>query len=70
MRTLQARSQNPLPRILDDVERGESVIITRRMGAPMNIEADALLKLAAMQAQAAKRPQFELTAEWLVANGY
>lgn len=39
-------------------------------GAPVNIEADVLIKLAAMQQQAAKPPEFALTAEWLVANGY
>jgi len=38
------------------------------VGAPMNIEADVLLKLATMQA--AKKPAFDLTAEWLVANGF
>jgi riboflavin synthase len=43
---------------------------TLRVGAPMNVEADVLIKLAAMQAQAGKKPQFDLTAEWLVANGY
>ena len=36
----------------------------------MNIEADVLVKLAAMQLQAAKKPGFDLTAAWLVANGY
>lgn len=43
---------------------------TLSVGAPVNIEADVLVKLAAMQMQAAKKPEFELTAEWLVANGY
>jgi riboflavin synthase len=43
---------------------------TLSAGAPLNIEADVLLKLAAMQAQAAQKTQFELTAEWLVSNGY
>ncbi len=43
---------------------------TLSVGAPMNIEADVLVKLAAMQAQAAKKPEFDLTAEWLVAHGY
>jgi riboflavin synthase len=42
---------------------------TLAVGAPMNIEADVLVKLAAMQ-QAAKKSSFNLTAEWLVANGY
>lgn len=43
---------------------------TLKVGAPVNIEADVLIKLAAMQKQAATKPEFELTAEWLVANGY
>jgi riboflavin synthase len=37
-------------------------------GAPVNIEADVLLKLA--RAQGAAQLGSELTAEWLVANGY
>jgi riboflavin synthase len=40
------------------------------MGAPVNVEADVLVKLAAMQMQAAKKPDLELTASWLTANGY
>ncbi|MGH9606090.1 MAG: riboflavin synthase [Terracidiphilus sp.] len=43
---------------------------TLRVGAPVNVEADVLVKLAAMQIGAAKKPAFELTAEWLVAHGY
>ncbi len=43
---------------------------TLGVGAPMNIEADVLVKLAAMQMQAAKKPAFDLTAAWLVANGF
>ncbi len=39
-------------------------------GAPVNVEADVLVKLASMQAQAAKKPEFDLTEAWLVANGY
>jgi riboflavin synthase len=39
-------------------------------GAPMNIEADVLVKLAAMQMQAQKKPELELTEAWLVANGF
>ena len=39
-------------------------------GAPMNIEADVLVKLASMQLQSGKKPEFELTEAWLVANGY
>jgi riboflavin synthase len=43
---------------------------TLAVGAPMNVEADVMVKLAAMQMQAQKKPSFELTAEWLVASGY
>ena len=43
---------------------------TLGVGAPMNVEADVLVKLAAMQMQEKKKPEFEVTAEWLVANGY
>ena len=51
---------------------------TLAAGAPMNIEADVLVKLAAMQMQGAwtdgtrdrGTKEFELTAEWLAANGY
>jgi riboflavin synthase len=42
---------------------------TLEVGAPVNIEADVLVKLAAAQAQAGK-PESKLTASWLVANGY
>jgi riboflavin synthase len=43
---------------------------TLTLGAPVNIEADVLVKLAAMQTQSAKKSEFELTEAWLVANGY
>ena len=39
-----------------------------KVGDPVNVEADVLVKLAAMQMLA--KPELELTAEWLVANGY
>lgn len=39
-------------------------------GAPLNVEADVLVKLAAQQMQAQAKPSFELTESWLVANGY
>lgn len=42
---------------------------TLEVGAPVNIEADVLVKLATLQAQASK-PVSNLTASWLVANGY
>lgn len=38
-------------------------------GAPVNVEADVLVKLAA-QMQARKKPEFDLTEAWLVANGF
>jgi riboflavin synthase len=41
---------------------------TLKVGDPVNVEADVLVKLAAMQLQA--KPEMNLTAEWLVANGY
>jgi riboflavin synthase len=39
-------------------------------GAPVNVEADVLVKLAHAQMQAGKKPDLELTEAWLVANGY
>jgi riboflavin synthase len=39
-------------------------------GAPVNIEADVLVKLAAMQMESRKKPEINLTETWLVANGY
>jgi riboflavin synthase len=41
-----------------------------RAGAPVNIEADVLVKLAYAQIQEGKKPAFDLTEAWLVANGY
>jgi riboflavin synthase len=43
---------------------------TLSMGAPMNIEADVLVKLAYQQMREQKKPEFELTEAWLVANRY
>jgi riboflavin synthase len=45
---------------------------TLKVGAPVNVEADVLVKLASMQANhgSTQKPAFELTAEWLVANGF
>jgi riboflavin synthase len=43
---------------------------TLSAGAPVNVEADVLVKLAAMQMQAAKKPEIELTESLLVAKGY
>lgn len=41
------------------------------LGTPVNVEADVLVKLAWQQMQSAqKKPEFELTEDWLVANGY
>jgi len=39
-------------------------------GAPLNIEADVLVKLAYQQMHERAKPAFELTERWLVANGY
>lgn len=39
-------------------------------GAPVNVEADVLVKLAYQQMQIAKRPELDLSEDWLVANGY
>ena len=43
---------------------------TLNVGAPVNIEADTLVKLAYQQMQEQKKLNFELTEAWLVANGY
>jgi riboflavin synthase len=40
------------------------------IGTPVNIEADVLVKLAWQQMHSAKKPEFDLTEDWLVANGY
>jgi riboflavin synthase len=42
---------------------------TLAVGAPMNVEADVMVKLAHAQMQAQRKPSLELTADWLVANG-
>jgi riboflavin synthase len=39
-------------------------------GAPLNVEADVLVKLAYSQIQEREKPAFDLTEAWLVANGY
>jgi len=39
-------------------------------GAPVNLEADVLVKLAVARMEAERKPEFELTEGWLVANGY
>jgi riboflavin synthase len=39
-------------------------------GAPLNVEADVLVKLAWEQMQAARKSDFNLTEAWLVANGF
>jgi riboflavin synthase len=40
------------------------------IGAPLNVEADVLVKLAYQQMQSEKKSEFGLTEAWLVANGY
>lgn len=39
-------------------------------GAPVNVEADVLMKLADARMRAEKQPGFEVTASWLAANGF
>jgi riboflavin synthase len=39
-------------------------------GAPVNLEADVLVKLAYAQMESQKKPEMELTEAWLVANGF
>ena len=39
-------------------------------GAPVNLEADVLVKLAYARMDAEARPGFEITENWLVASGY
>ena len=43
---------------------------TLHIGAPVNIEADVLVKLAWQRMQTAQKQEFDLTEAWLVANGY
>jgi riboflavin synthase len=43
---------------------------TLAAGAPVNVEADVLVKLAHAQMAAQKKPELELTEAWLVASGY
>ncbi|MGA2730135.1 MAG: riboflavin synthase [Terracidiphilus sp.] len=43
---------------------------TLAVGAPVNVEADVLVKLAYQEMKSQKKPELELTEAWLVANGY
>jgi riboflavin synthase len=43
---------------------------TLNPGAPVNLEADVLVKLAYAQMQAQRKPELDLTEAWLVASGY
>jgi riboflavin synthase len=43
---------------------------TLSVGAPVNVEADVLVKLAYAQMRSTKKPELDLTEAWLVANGY
>lgn len=43
---------------------------TLAIGAPVNVEADVLVKLAHAQLLAEKKPALELSEAWLVASGY
>ncbi len=40
------------------------------VGSPVNVEADVLVKLAYQQMQSQKKSEFDVTEDWLVANGY
>ncbi|HEY6488447.1 MAG: riboflavin synthase [Terracidiphilus sp.] len=41
-----------------------------KLGAPVNVEADVLVKLAYQEMQSNKKGAFDLTGAWLVANGF
>jgi riboflavin synthase len=41
-----------------------------KTGAPVNLEADMLVKLAVQRMEAERKPEFELTEAWLVADGF
>jgi riboflavin synthase len=43
---------------------------TLAAGAPLNIEADVLVKVAWQRQLEQQQPEFDLTESWLVANGY
>jgi len=43
---------------------------TLAAGAPLNIEADVLVKMAWQRQLEQQRPEFDVTESWLVANGY
>ena len=43
---------------------------TLSAGAPVNVEADVLVKLAHAQLLAERKPSFDLSEAWLVASGF
>jgi riboflavin synthase len=43
---------------------------TLTAGAPVNVEADVLVKLAHAKLLAERKPELNLTDAWLVASGY
>jgi riboflavin synthase len=47
---------------------GRTNLHALKAGAPVNIEADVLMKLATRRT--AEKPEFEITESWLVAQGY
>ena len=51
-----------------DVRRVAPAVLRHRLR--LNVEADVLVKLAYQQMQATRKPEFDLTEAWLVANGY
>ena len=43
---------------------------TLSAGSPVNVEADVLMKLAVARMEAEKKPEFDVTETWLIAQGY
>jgi riboflavin synthase len=41
-----------------------------KAGAPVNVEADVLVKLAYAKLEADRKPELELTEAWLMAEGF
>jgi riboflavin synthase len=49
---------------------GRTNLHALKIGAPVNVEADVLVKLAYQEMQSRKKPEFAMTEAWLVAHGY
>jgi riboflavin synthase len=43
---------------------------TLKVGSPVNLEADVLIKMAEARRTEEQKPEFDLTESWLVANGF